>query len=290
MKLYAICLVKNEDDVIGQTLTHAARCCDGIFVIDNGSTDRTWDIVQELSVRDSRIVTFARTLEPYDDALRWPPYEEYHGRLSNDDWWLILDGDEFLAEDPRPVIAQAEREGASVINAWQIQFYYTDRDHAAWLAGQDSRDRPIVERRRYYRIDWQEPRLFRNRVKGDWEQSYLRRKLPPPAHARHASGGPARIGRIARRRILNRHFQYRDPEQMEKRLRLRYGNEAFAAQVPSMDWRTKIRNARDLRCYRDGEPWRFSASGLGHYYAGWLRYVFKSRLRRAQERLAETIG
>ncbi|BAU48101.1 glycosyl transferase family 2 [Sulfurifustis variabilis] len=289
MKLYAICLVKNEDDVIGQTLAHAARYCDGIFVIDNGSTDGTWDIVRDLAARDPRIVAFARTLEPYDDALRWPPYEEYHGRLSDDDWWLILDGDEFLAEDPRPVIAEASREPAEVINAWQIQFYYTEKDHAAWLAGEDTRDRPIFERRRHYRIDWQEPRLFRNRREGTWEDAYLRRKLPAP-RGEDGQEGPVRVGRIARRKILNRHFQYRDPEQIEKRLRLRYGHAKFAAQVDSTDWRTKMRSSRHLHCHRPGERWHFSASGLTYYYSSWMRYVLKSRVQRAQRRFAEVIG
>ena len=34
---------------------------------------------------------------------------------------------------------------------------------AAWEAGEDGADRSIMERRRYYSIDWSEPRLFRNR-------------------------------------------------------------------------------------------------------------------------------
>ena len=40
VKLYAICLVKNKDDVVGQTLIFATCYCDKIFVIDNGSTER----------------------------------------------------------------------------------------------------------------------------------------------------------------------------------------------------------------------------------------------------------
>jgi hypothetical protein len=36
-KLNAICMVKDEDDIIEQTLAHAVRYCDKIYVLDNGT-------------------------------------------------------------------------------------------------------------------------------------------------------------------------------------------------------------------------------------------------------------
>lgn len=252
-RLYGICLVKDEDDVIGQTLDFAARHCDRIFVIDNGSTDRTWEIVQERAAACPRVVPYVRTLEPYHDGLRALAYNAYRGDLGDDDWWLILDGDEFLAEDPRPVMQRASGERAEIINAWQIQFYYTDRDYEAYAAGADRRDRPIFARRRYYLINWQEPRLFRNRPARAWNSA--RSAKVPDGHTR-----------IGRRRILNRHYQFRDPEQIQKRLAIRYGHASFRHHVPSPEWRDYIRPAGDLNYYRDGENWRFTAGGLFQFY------------------------
>lgn len=282
MKLYAICLVKNEDDLIAQTLSHAGRFCDAIFVIDNGSTDKTWEIVQSSNLSCDKIVPFRQTFEPYDEGLRWHVYDAHHRHLTENDWWLILDGDELLAEDPRPVIEEARRERADVINAWQIQFYYTDKDYKEWMAKRDDRDKPIGERRRYYRIDWQEPRLFRNQTRPDvifrqsklltndspWGKSVLRMK-----------------GNVARRRIFNRHFQYRDPPQITKRLQQRYGRPEFAAQVKSLDWHSVMRPAKYLTYYRDDDPWCFSATGLAHCYSGWLKYIWSSRYGRLRARV-----
>src|SRR5215470_10715399 len=96
-RIFGICLVKNEDDIIAESLIFAAKHCDRIFVIDNGSTDGTWNIVQRLAQESSTIVPFARTLEPFDNSLRSNVYNAMHSGLSDDDWWLILDADEFLA-------------------------------------------------------------------------------------------------------------------------------------------------------------------------------------------------
>lgn len=284
MKIYAICLVKNEDDVIGQALTFATQYCDKVIVIDNGSTDRTWEIVKELAATHPRIVPFVQTWERYHDGLRWLAYDAFRAELADDDWWMVLDGDEFLAEDPRPIVRAALAEPADIIMAWQIQFYFTERDHDDWTAGRDSRDQPIFSRRRYYQIDWQEPRLFRHRVGGTPGTAPISRKLGLPL-GHGSSGAPTRAGKMSRRRIFNRHYQYRDPAQIQKRLDTRYGHPAFASQVDSPDWRSKLRVAKELHHYRDGDPWRFSLSGVAQCYTGRLRGAVRGRLIRARDQL-----
>ena len=286
MKIYAICLVKNEDDIIGQSLTYATRYCDKIFIIDNGSTDRTWEIVQSLAGQYPQIVPFVQTLERFDNGLRWLAYDAHHQELTDSDWWMILDGDEFLAEDPRPVIQEAMKKHADVIATSQIQFYYTDKDYEAWVAGKDNRYLPIFARRRYYRIDHRESRFFRNQSSGTWETSFLRRQLPMPPWLRSAASNDprlaltSRIGKKLRRRILNRHYQYRDPEQIEKRLKLRYGDPLFAAQVKSPEWKSVMRVSTDLYYYRDGDTWHFNPSDLISEYTGSIRYQLKNMFLR----------
>jgi len=253
MKLNAICLVKNEDDIIEQTLTYATRHCDRIFVIDNGSTDRTWEITRELAGRYPQIVPFEQTTLPYDDGLRARVYNQVHGEFTDDDWWMILDSDEFLAEDPKPVIETAVRQKADIIRSWQIQFYFTERDLKDWEEGRDSNDRPIFQRRRHYLINWQEPRLFRNQRTRPW-------------NALRSSTVPDGLKKVCRRRILNRHYQFRDPEQIEKRLRLRFGHPSFRAHVRSAEWRSVVRDSRELCRYVKGESWRFKFAGVAYYY------------------------
>jgi glycosyltransferase involved in cell wall biosynthesis len=277
MKLYAICLVKNEDDIIAQTLTYATRHCDKIFVIDNGSSDRTWEITQELAKQHPQIVPFEQTHLPYNDALRARVYNQVHQDLTDDDWWMILDSDEFMAEDPKALIAEARHDKADIIRSWQIQFYFTERDLAEWEAGHDTRDKSIFERRRHYLINWQEPRLFRNQKAPAWNTAVN-------------NGTPNGLKRVWGRRILNRHYQFRDPEQMEKRLRLRFGHPSFRAHVTSADWRTAVRDSKKLNLYREGEPWRFSPSGVAYYYRKTALYMLQGKYRGLVRRLRRAMG
>jgi glycosyltransferase involved in cell wall biosynthesis len=259
MKLYAICLVKNEDDIIAQTLDHAAAFCEKIFVLDNGSTDSTWDLVCALSQVNPRIVPFGQTFNPYRRSLRSEVYYEVRSELSEDDWWLVLDADEFLAEDPQPVIARAVRRRADVIRSWQISFFYTEVDLKAWEEGKDSKDRPIVDRRRFYLINWQERRLFRNRRDLQWGDGNV----------------PKGLGKEFSQRILNSHYPLRDPEQIQKRLSARFGHPTCFRHVTTADWRQVIRDSRGLVFRRDGDPWRFTVSGLAQYYL--RRFVKRNR-------------
>lgn len=277
MKLNAICLVKNEDDIIEQTLIYATRHCDRIFVIDNGSTDRTWDIVRELATHYPQIVPFTQTFESFNDGLRALAYNAVHHELSDTDWWLRLDSDEFLAEDPRPVIKSAMAEGCDIIKSWQIQFYFTEHDLAAWEKGQETRDMPIIERRRSYLINWQEPRLFRNQSKPTWDVT-------------EDVDVPNGLMGICRRRILNRHYQFRDPVQMEKRLKLRFGLPSFRAHVTSTDWKSAIRDSRKLNYHKEGDSWRFSLSGVVYYYRKTILYTLQGRWRGAMRRLRHAVG
>lgn len=263
-RIYGICLVKNEDDIIAQSLTFAAKYCERIFVIDNGSTDDTWNIVQRLAARSATIVPFEQTFEPFDNGLRSRVYNAMHRELSEDDWWYIVDADEFLAEDPRPVVEQAVKAGADVVNTWQIQFYFTERDVDEHEKGSPDRDQPIFDRRRHYLIDWQESRLFRNDPRRQWN----------PNNPYNAT--PDWLSSVHRRRILNRHYQYRDPEQISKRLGVRQGHRQFP-HVQSPNWQSVVRNSRQLNFHRDGAPWRFSPSGVLYFY----RRNLSQRLRSA---------
>jgi len=274
-RVHAICLVKNEDDVIQQSLTFATRFCERIYVIDNGSTDDTWTIVNDLARRTDVVVPFEQTREPYGDWLRARVFNEMHARLAEDDWWLILDADEFLTDDPRAAIDLAVRQRADIINAWQIQFYFTERDLEAWEQGHDRRDAPVVNRRRYYEINWQEPRLFRNESRRRWDTS-VSIKLPDMRQ------------RLSRNRILNRHYQFRDPDQMKKRLALRYGHKLFP-HVPSADWRQEVRDSRRLTFHDDGKAWHFSPRGLWYFYRRRAYYRIASASPRGALRRARRL-
>jgi glycosyltransferase involved in cell wall biosynthesis len=61
MKLNAICIIKNEVDIILETLNNALRFCDNIYVFDNGSTDGSWELICSKAAKDSRVVIAAHS-------------------------------------------------------------------------------------------------------------------------------------------------------------------------------------------------------------------------------------
>lgn len=269
MKIYGICLVKNEDDIISQALSHAVNFCDKVIVLDNGSTDETWAIVQSLAKHNpQQIIPFGQAKVPFRNGLRSLVYNEFHHTLSDEDWWLRLDGDEFLVEDPRPVLQKAMYEKTDFIKAWQVQFFYTEVDHQAWLEGRDNRNIPIFERRRFYSIDWREYRLFRNQRQLPWDEQV-------------SVHWPNGLHKVCSQMIYNRHYQYRDPVQMQKRIDTRRGinqnsPERAFKHVVSQDWQSEIRSSKTLDYYKDDEPLKLK---LFNFYRKRLSITLKNRLQ-----------
>ena len=90
MKILGITLVKNEDLYIRQALLNSLDFCDEIIVLDNNSTDNTWDIVSQLSEEHSH-VSARRWADPMNSGIVLQPY------VGKDYWVLGLDGDELYS-------------------------------------------------------------------------------------------------------------------------------------------------------------------------------------------------
>src|SRR5262245_55107004 len=166
--IHSICLVKNESDVIAQSLTAAAEWSDFIYVYDNGSTDGTWDKVLALSRRLRQVVPFRTEERPFDRALRGEVFRHYRRQSSPGDWWCKLDADEFYIDSPRDFFDQVP---ASYDTVWSacFQYYLTEKDVTRFtenpaLYGDDV---PVEQKCRYYLNNWSEPVFFKysNRLK-----------------------------------------------------------------------------------------------------------------------------
>ena len=168
MKLNAICIIKNEVDIIADTLDCALEFCDTIYVFDNASTDGSWEVICAKVAQDSRIVIAAHTNEIYRNQFRNRVYNMFNHNFSASDWWYILDADEMLIEDPRPMLIRAMQRNKNQMRVWQAQFYFTDKDLAVY--DNENKSLPVSQRRRYYRINWREPRFFRNSPNQKWPE------------------------------------------------------------------------------------------------------------------------
>jgi hypothetical protein len=101
MKIHGLSLVKNEADVLQETLTRALHWCDHIYVFDNGSSDGTWELVKELAKQHLQIVPYKQDDVLYSNGLLADIFNVFRSKAGPRDWWCRLDADEFYIDDPR---------------------------------------------------------------------------------------------------------------------------------------------------------------------------------------------
>jgi hypothetical protein len=259
MKIFGNCLVKNEADMIVETLVHASRWCDRIFVFDNGSTDGTWEKVLELAKRESRVVPFQSASVPYRDSLRLDTFNRFRSEASAGDWWCKLDADELYYDNPREFLAAVPRRH-HVVWGVNFQFYFTDEDAARWEKNPQAYPphTPAEQALRHYRCDWSEVRFFRHRPGLGW----------------NSGSAPRHLGVVHPRRIRFQHYQYRSPEQINLRLQTRQqaiasGCGTFQGYCEETDWRQKIVPAATCHCIDEPNPLRIEEAKLPRHVEPW---------------------
>lgn len=208
MNIHGICLIKNEIDIIAQMLEATVPWCDFIYVYDNGSTDGTWETVLALSQKYPHIVPYKQDDAPFSDSLRGEVFRHYRQKSIAGDWWARLDADEFYVDNPRSFLAKVPLQYSVVVAAF-LQYYFTDKDLEQY--NQDSslyaNEIPVQQKCRYYINNWADRRFFRYAPGLSW---------PPNKEWPDNPGRPYSI------RIRAQHFQYRSPQQIQKRLDMRH--------------------------------------------------------------------
>jgi len=210
-KLFGVCFVKNEEDIIADSVAHAARFCDKLFVVDNASTDRTWEIVKGLAFEN--VVPVCSKDFVFRDYLRLQFMDTKKDELGLNNWWYIIDADEFLVEDPSDAIALAEEEGADCIAVEVINFLLTKEE----IRGLEESDRQETWRdRKYYVLYESGPvKFFKN-------TRYLDYKIYDIM--------PFGLTKECSRRLLMKHYPYRSLSQLKKRVETRQGNPEFESE------------------------------------------------------------
>ena len=212
MKIYGISVVQNEGDVIADSLLWAARFCEHVWAWDLGSTDDTWKRLQGLA-QPNVTVTHCEWM-PFMNSLRGKFYAEVKDQIEEGSWIYILDADEFLVADPRPLLAAAEQEGTAIVRAWQVNFLPTRKDLAKLkVLGEEAWTTvPLSERLRHYRVEWLEDRFVRVVPAFIWNTSAtFSRWLRADGTNLRVSGRTAAV----------RHYRYRSPSQVLNRHRTR---------------------------------------------------------------------
>ena len=239
MKIFSICCVRDESDIIRETLERALAWSDKIFVFDNGSVDGTWEIVNDIARERREIVLIGHDHRVFTEELRGEIFEDNRGIASPDDWWCRLDADEIYIDNPVLFLQKVPSRYGFVLSA-TFNFYFTDVDlgkynenPAHWLS------LPVQQRLRFYQNNWSEGRFVRHRKDLRWEGRIW----------------PANRGRVFPGRIRLKHYQYRSPEQINRRLNTRQrlfklfpheaNREICVPDTPRPDWSDRwLRSAR----------------------------------------------
>ena len=201
MKIYSLLVVKDEADVIAHSLLDACRWSDRVIVIDNGSSDGTWELVQRLAADQPRIVPFLRYEGPFHIGLRARAFRAFRHEMRLCDWWCVrLDADEFYPGDVRSFLQGIPWFYRTVKkSSTDYVITYEDIDEQL-LTGDFVVDRPRL------RYSLPTPRAERRFMRHSPFLVWLRRwRYPHP------------WGLVAPQRIPVDHYQYRSPEQMQRR-------------------------------------------------------------------------
>lgn len=238
MKIFGIMVIKNESDVIESTLRAASTWIDRVFVLDNGSTDGTWDRVQNLA--SDQIVPWKQDFRPFHNTMRAEVFEAFRHEAEPGDWWCHrMDGDEFYVDEPRTFLAAVPR-GYHVVYKRSIEYVLTHEDVEEYeFSGDFATDRDKIH---YFKpVAHVERRFFKYRRRFSWPTN-----METPRH----------MGVAYPRLITVRHFPRRSPQQIQKRLEMRHAvpkderGKPFR-HVTETDWRETLL-PREETYYDDG--------------------------------------
>lgn len=206
MKIFGICLVKNEEDIVAYCLERHTEWADMVFVYDNGSTDSTWKIVLDEAKKNPKVVPFKSEAKPFKDSLRAEVFNAYRHLAKDGDWWCVrCDSDEFYLDDPR-VFLHKVSNWYQVVLSLHYEYQLCEED----LLEDDFDQLPaatIINKLKYYsRKVTSETRFIKHRTGLVWfeEETY-------PRHKGVSYPGKIRI----------QHYQYRAPKQIQKRIEVR---------------------------------------------------------------------
>lgn len=201
MKIYSLLVVKDEADIIGLTLKDACRWSDKVIVIDNGSSDGTWELIRQLAADDSRIIPFLRHEGPFHIGLRAKAFRAYRHEMGLRDWWCVrLDADEFFPGDVRAFLKHIPWWCRTVKKS-STDYVITHEDIEEGLIGDDfAANRQNI--RYCLPVHRGERRFMRHSPFLVWLSRW---RYPHP------------WGFVAKERIPADHYQYRSPEQMQRR-------------------------------------------------------------------------
>jgi len=131
MRIFVIMTVRDEGDIIAETLQAFLEWADEIFVYDNGSLDNTWEIIQEIVCQNKGRITARREDVLFSDSIRGYVFALVRKRLTDGDWVCMADADEIYHISPRVFLATQCEPHEQVVFMQYYNFLFTT-DHCSY--------------------------------------------------------------------------------------------------------------------------------------------------------------
>jgi hypothetical protein len=137
MRVVAVTRVFNEDDIVEAFFRHHAALVDHHLFLDNGSVDRTLEILGALFVEGEKLTVLHNTAAHFSESIYNTNLFEYAAGTLGADWVVFLDCDEFLdtrqaPDSLRGMLAALPADSAGM-SPGTIDYLDTPADDAADL-------------------------------------------------------------------------------------------------------------------------------------------------------------
>jgi hypothetical protein len=147
-RLIGLLMIRDESDILDASLRCSTRWFDRILVLDGSTDPAECERTDAILARFPEVVFHARDHEvgggaPVTDGARHFLLAEARRRYGVDNWIGLLHADEFLDQDPRPMLAAMHPTLAPSVRVRLVHAFLHTSNEATW---QDTGERPLRER------------------------------------------------------------------------------------------------------------------------------------------------
>jgi glycosyltransferase involved in cell wall biosynthesis len=259
MRIFSICVVKNEADIIELALRSALQWSDYIIIYDGASTDGTWEIIR--SMNESRIICWKQDGKVFREYLRQEVFEAFKHMVKDGDWWCQFNADEFYIDSPKEFLGEIPSK-YHVVWGIPVEYYITEKDVEQYqFTGNFSED---VSHLKYYKIYNAERRFFKHRKNLVWGEK---------------DAWPLHLGIVYPKLIWFKHYPYRSPQQIQLRLDTRRNNRERGFEgwehASQKSWKEKVEPSEKCSLETEGMPFAFNPSFLPVFKDGFMKHIIK---------------